>query len=431
LWQHGHALYSDLFVDRPQGLLLIYRGLLVTGLTSTVALRLFAAGIAVATVLVVAAIAFRFGERINSYAAALLLATVGTSPFIESFTLSGELLAALFAALCLLAFTFYVRDGRLRWAALAGVLCGGAVMMKQSGFDAGLAAALWLVLAGRRRPGAWRALVLLVAGAAVPVLVGILAARSPTAWFEAVVAYRGRGDSLFTGSPLHRFHLLVGSLPAAAAGLGLLAVFAAYGWRRSHLLLRLWVAAAVLGVLGGGNFHPHYYVQLAPPLAAVGGMGITRLRSRRVALSALAAAALAAAAATVSVALASTSEQVRLIWPHDAHLRYDADAVRLIRQRVPPGRQIAVVWGDADLYYLADRAPAVRYLWYRNAQAIPGAARHDIRVLTKRPVALVVTFASVRKRYPPLGHALACGYRLFATRGPLELYAPLGRLRCR
>src|SRR5262249_32338438 len=153
---------------------------------------------------------------------------------------------------------------------------------------------------------------------------GILAASSPAAWFDAVVAYRGQGDSFFTGSPLHRLHLFVGSLPAAAAGLGVLVLFAVYGWSRSHLLLRLSLGAALIAVLGGGNFHPHYYIQLGPALAAVGGAGIARLRSRRVAAFAVAAAVLAAAAITGTVASASTAKQAQLIWPHDAHLRWDA-----------------------------------------------------------------------------------------------------------
>jgi len=32
-----------------------------------------------------------------------------------------------------------------------------------------------------------------------------------------------------------------------------------------------------------------------------------------------------------------------------------------------------VLWAGADINYLADRPPAVPYLWYRNIQAIPGA----------------------------------------------------------
>lgn len=404
--------------------MLFYRALLALDLTSTVALRAAAAVVAVATVAAVAVVAARLGGRINGYAAAVLLATIGASPFIESFTLSGELIAALPSALSLLAFTGFLRSGRLRWAVTAGVLCGMAVMVKQSAFDAGLAAAAWLLLERNTRPGTGKALVALSCGAAAPVIAGVLAASSPTAWFDAVVAYRGQGDSLLTGSPLHRFHLFLSSLPAAAAGLGLLAVLAVYGWPRAHLLLRLWLAAAVLGVLGGGNFHAHYYVQLAPPLAAVGGAGIARLRSRRAAFSALAAAALIAVGATAAVALASTREQLRLIWPQDPHLRWDGGTASFIRARVPAGRPIAVLWGDADLYFLANRPPAVRYLWYRNAQALPGAARHDIHSIAERPVPIVLTFQSVELRYPSLRHTLRCGYRLLLVRGPLELFAP-------
>ena len=87
LWQDGQSLYGELFVDRPQGLLLVYRVLLDLGADSTLALRAAAAGVGVATVLAVAALVTRVGGRINGIAAALLLGTAGASPFVESFTL--------------------------------------------------------------------------------------------------------------------------------------------------------------------------------------------------------------------------------------------------------------------------------------------------------------------------------------------------------
>jgi len=46
--------------------------------------------------------------RITAVTAGLLAATVGASPFIESFTLSGELLASLPAVLSLLCFCLYL-----------------------------------------------------------------------------------------------------------------------------------------------------------------------------------------------------------------------------------------------------------------------------------------------------------------------------------
>src|SRR5581483_7276154 len=163
--------------------------------------------------------------------------------------------------------------------------------------DAALAAVVFLAWTERRR-AVRPALVVLAAGA-VPVLVGALAAGDLGRWWFAVVGYRGEGDSIVTGSLVHRLDLLQQSLPAVAKGLGLLALLALAGWRRSPLLVRLWLGAAALGVVGGGNFHPHYYLQLVPPLAVLAGAGVERLLRARLRLAAAVCAA--AAAGTVAV----------------------------------------------------------------------------------------------------------------------------------
>ena len=98
LWSRSWTLYGSAWVDRPQGLVLTYRGALAAGLGSTAGLRAVAAGIAAATVVVVFLLARRLAGPGAAVAAALLLATLGASPWIESFTLEGELIAALPAA---------------------------------------------------------------------------------------------------------------------------------------------------------------------------------------------------------------------------------------------------------------------------------------------------------------------------------------------
>jgi hypothetical protein len=201
--------------------------------------------------------------------------------------------------------------------------------------------------------------------------------------------------------------------------LGPLAVLAAVGFRRAHPLFRLWLLGAAIGVLGGGNFHAHYYIQLAAPLAVLGAYGVARLGPRGP--LALTAVVLVAVVTAGALALASRSTQTRLVWPHDPHLRYDDKVAALIRERVPPGEEIAVTWGDASLYFLADRAPAVRSLWYRNAQAIPGAAAQDIDAI-RRGVPLVVALEPALRAFPELRQVLRCEYREVRTAGPLHVY---------
>jgi 4-amino-4-deoxy-L-arabinose transferase-like glycosyltransferase len=406
LWKSGVALYGDAWVDRPQGLMLVYRGLLDVGGGSAVSLRVLASIVAALVVVVTMLLALRICGTIEAVTAGVLLATFAASPWIESFTLSGELLAALPATLALLAFTGYVSGGRIAWIGVAGLLTGCAVMVKQSAFDGGLAIVAYLLLTERRR-GLKKA-ILLAGAALVPIAAGAIAASNFSEWWGAVVAYRAHGDSLLTGSPVHRLGLLAHSLPEAAKALGLLAVLTAIGWRSAPLIARLWLIAAAVGVLGGGNFHDHYYVQLAPPLSLLGAVGLRRLLSerRRVVIAVCAAVAVATIIVTAPLWDASDSAQARAIWPNDPHLAHAAAVAAYVRGHTRPGDRIFTLWAAADVYYLADRRPAVRYMWYRNIQAIPGALpaardalagrRPALVVLVQRPKALDPSGATTR-----------------------------------
>ena len=376
LWARGAALYDrvdGIWVDRPQGLLWIFRALEHVDGGSTAALRIAAALVAAAVVCVTFLITERTAGRIPAVLAALLLAIFGSAPRIEAFTLSGEVLASLPSALALLAFVAYLRRGGARWLVACGLLTGAAVMIKQSGFDGGLAAVAYLLWT-RRRGGLLPAATI-VGCAFLPVIAGALSAASFDDWWYAMVTYRSQGDSLFSGSPVTRADLFKDSLPAVVMSIGVLVALAAIGWRRGPLLLRLWVAAAALAVLGGGNFHPHYYQQLCAPLAALGGVGAARLLTERHRWS-LALTGVLAALAVASVAglwVESRYERIRSLFPEDPHLLHSEHVVGWLGDNTDRGDKVFVLWAGADINYLADRPPAVPYLWYRNIQAIPGA----------------------------------------------------------
>ena len=76
----------------------------------------------------------------------------------------------------------------------AGALSGIAVLIKQSAFDAGLAAVVYLLWRERRRGLAPAAV--LVAGALVPVAIAAASSARLSAWLYAVFGYRFNGDSL-------------------------------------------------------------------------------------------------------------------------------------------------------------------------------------------------------------------------------------------
>ncbi|HEX3454130.1 MAG TPA: hypothetical protein VHS03_05855, partial [Gaiellaceae bacterium] len=89
LWSRGDTLYRDIWVDRPQGLLLVFRAV-VAAESSPDVIRWAAMLVGAATVVATFCLALRLVSRTAAIAAALLMATAGASPFVESFTLAGE-----------------------------------------------------------------------------------------------------------------------------------------------------------------------------------------------------------------------------------------------------------------------------------------------------------------------------------------------------
>jgi hypothetical protein len=405
LWSRGDTLYRSVWVDRPQGLLLAFRGVAALGLTSAAGLRIAAAVAAAALALLVAVAGARLLGRRAGALAGLLAVTAGASPFIEGFTLAGELLAAACAAAAIAVFAGFERQPTAALLMPAGLLAGSAMLMKQSGFDAALAI-LATILATRR----WRALPavgVFVVAAVTPIGVAAVASRAPSAWFHAVVGY-GAHASL-----AERSGGLGGSLPAFARALVPLCLLALAGWSRSPFLVRAWIVAAALGVCAGGNFHAHYYLQLVGPLAVAGAAGAERLGRR----GSLAAGAVALLAVLLAAPLwvESGAGQARALWPSDRHLVTDSAVARYVRAHTTPSQPIYVLWAAADVYYLADRRPAYRYLWLRNLQTVHGAVEAVDRLLLRHVPALVVeaqpaavadpsgrTAAILRREYRPV-----------------------------
>ena len=392
IWDRGGSLYHDAWADRPQGLLLVFRGLLHVDGGSTTAIRAAAICAGLALLALIALIAYEVGGRRLMVTVTLLTAAFGCSPYVQSFTLSGELLASVPAAASMYCVLRYFRRERLWWLAVAGVLSGCAVMVKQSAFDAALAAVAFLVLTQRRR--AITPVVTLVAAAIVPVAAAALAAHSLSDWWFAVVGYRGV-DSLVTHSPLVVLSRLVFSLAAVAKGLALLVVLALRGRPKAPRLLRLWLAAALVGVIGGGDFWAHYYQQLVPPLALLAGIGLLRLVDERPRALEWGPTIVAAVLMVVVIPPAysgSLDQRVRAVLPDDRQLTSEAAIGDYVRAHTAAADQVLVIPPLASIYYRSRRAPALRFLWGQPAAAIPAAREELVNVLETRRAALVVEY---------------------------------------
>lgn len=432
-WGNGSHLYRDVWVDRPQGLLVVFRFWNDIAGGSTASVRSMATLFAAIAVASCAAVARSISGRTAGVLAAVFVAVLSSAPIIEGFIANGELLSGALSVTGL-AVGCLVITGRLgtRWMFASGVLAGCAMSIKQSGLDGFLAVFAWLVLAlvfsWRERTIVLRSLALLLAGFAL--IIGLLALHGALTgwhdWWFAFAGYRLQSRSALVGADWARFwRTLQVALPIlgpmALAGVVCAASFYGDGQRRArtdHSLLILWMFAAIGAFLSGGQFHRHYWVTLAFPIGVIGAVLIASIRVRWQQLTVV---FLVLVPALVSSARLITlpREQVPMRASTDPRLLYDerlADWYRAIRI---PGDTMYIMCAGAAFYGNAIEDPPFPYLWYDNVLQVPGA-REKLGAMftaaTSRPT--YVALYQAPDRCDPSGvssHALATSYH------PLEL----------
>jgi 4-amino-4-deoxy-L-arabinose transferase-like glycosyltransferase len=383
-WSRGAHLYGDVWVDRPQGLLVAYRFMLSIG-DHPWAVRLGAllAGAAIAAL--VGVIAWLLFSRAAGIAAAAIYAVVGVGPHIEGFTFNGELAAALPATAAVASAAAWYRRRHGAWLVCAGVMGGLAILMKQSGAD-GLVVALLVAAAvtGALRERIVRA-GLVVAGAALPLAASVLhgLVLGWSGYWRAVVGFQA-GQSLPLASRPDRFAASLAPVEQdllALACVALVGVVACIRRRNGPWGVPLvWLALAFAALNTGGNYWPHYFVQLVPPLALLGAVGATAFRSRLLAVGMS-----AVAVAPVLVTLVSWS-------PPEASFHRDELVARFVTEHSTRANTIYAIDSEADLYYLANRRAPEPYVWRAQIRNIPGALDGLRRVIAdpgRRPKLIV------------------------------------------
>ncbi len=151
-WAAGKHLYTDTWVDRPQGLLVLFR--FWDDLTggSGPAIRIMAIVFGCIAVGAVAYTAFTVAGPPAAGVAAFLVAVASSNARIEGFIANGELLAGAVGAAGVATACAYLFRGRgMSWLYASGVIAGLAVSLKQSGCDGFLAVTLCLLVGGLTR----------------------------------------------------------------------------------------------------------------------------------------------------------------------------------------------------------------------------------------------------------------------------------------
>nr|WP_037607382.1 glycosyltransferase family 39 protein [Streptacidiphilus rugosus] len=419
----GGTLYGDVVDRKPPLLPWLYQGAFqVFGPVSLWPLRVLALAALLVTALLVASVARRrWGGSAGTVAGVFcVLLSTGLAPEdTQAATFEVFMLPATAAA-------FWLADRRL-WGA-AGVATAAAAMVKQTG-GAVLLPILWM-LYRTRGGGRARGLLRLALGCVLPVL-ALALLTGPGNFLFWVVS--GSGDyAALDGAWLTALGRAAGNAGIlAAAGLVLVLAVA----RRPRASLRedgdlwIWFGGSVLGVMTGLHFFGHYYLQLVPPLALLGTAALVRLGGRWTRTAVV----WTAAASAVFLVLG-------LVSPTTDVTRARAVAAAIDARTTP--RQSVLVWGmHPEIYWLADRTPASRYLTaglltnfaggrdgrgVGVARGMAGAWTVFEQELRSRPPELIVDDSRGAPYAPdhiaPLAALLARQYREVGTVGGAILY---------
>ncbi|WP_250036277.1 hypothetical protein [Paractinoplanes maris] len=413
-WSRGALLYSQTWLDRPQGLLLTYRALLALDDAGwAVRLGMVLAGAIITVAL--GAIGWLLVNRATGITAAFLYAVVGVAPHLEGMTLNGELLAAAPAAVSIaLALWWWRRSRPVGWLAAAGLFAGLALTMKQSGFEGVLVGATLLVIA--RRP---RAAAVFAAGVAVPLLASALhgLVTGWPAYWDALVGYQLSAIGSDGSNASTRWTDLGRQAGDIALDLTVPLLVSLLGWRvldrPARWLLAAWLAAGFVGVNLGGSYWPHYFVQVLPPLVVLAAAAVTGLRTRWRRLAVAAVVVLPTLIWLAALVPMSPAGRARTI-PYDALAARDDRIAAVIRATTTPADEIYVLESEAYLYFAAQRRSPYPYLWGKPIDKIPDALPRLREMLNSEQRPTLVVLDTPPAAVDPTGAvaaALAAHYR--------------------
>ena len=408
----GELPYRDAYDQKPPLVfvpyMLAFATLGRTPLDVHVVLLLWNAG----TLLCVAAIARWLGGRVAAAGAALVFAVASASPRLLGFTANTEmfmLLPMTASAWCALRGAASARQ-RSWWFA-AGLLAGLACWFKPVAATSGLALAVYAVATARRDGGAAGERRLRALGRCAWLVVGALAATAPIVLYMAV--HQGGLQAFFDG--VARYNLayvqsvsLDEGLRSLARSLGrqtpaflpLWALAASAlllpGCRAAAAPVALWLVALAAGTAAGLHFREHYFIQVVPALAVLGGLALAALLAR------VEARPLPAAFGFVLLVAAPAVWADRaLLWADSpaaiSRAVYDVDPfpeseqiAREIATGSAPDETVLVLGSEPQILLYAQRRSATRFVF-----------AHSLKLgLTGTPQRLAVAVAEVRAARP-------------------------------
>ena len=382
---HGKVPYRDLFDNKPPLVYLWYAVSFSLFGESTYAPRIVAAAFLGVTAVLLyhqARLALPQGA---AYAAAILFAISTGLPWVALHA-NTEAYMLLPLVGSLLAFTHGMKEEKLKWFFFAGLLAGLAMMTKQVAMWNLLALAMVALIWHRRTAtSSWRAVAptfWMFAGAMISLalvalpfaltgaLDDFLYANLSYNWvYVNFLTWAQRFANLGYGTA---FFCAVAAPFVAGAIAGLVIV-----WRKraaaTDYVLILWAIASAIGVASGGRFFPHYFLQLMPSLAVLTGVvvydrfvnGNQHVLSRPAWVLAMFLIVVSVGTTTVLYLSPGQAEErvASSVYEQKQWERSSEQLGAFIKARSRPDDLIFNYGRESQLYFYADRSPAVPYFY--------------------------------------------------------------------
>ncbi len=411
-WMDGAIPYRDLWDNKAPLLFLWYVASFASLGESVAAPRLFAAIAAGLSVPFVWAAARTLFDRRLATLAAALFALSFLNIYIQV-TANAEVFMLLPLTAGLWALAMGARGGRLWWFLAAGVLTSLAMFTRQSALWALVGYGAWLAVLFLRhreeRPHLLRAGAALAAGAvlaAIPFVIYFAAHDALSELWYAMFAFNWfkAGESSFY---MKLIPPLIGNPAPLVGGLVFWALAALGVWRLclrgdrfAWLILSFLVSSEAAAQMMGRLF-PHYSVQLMPGAALAGAFGLLyvweRWREGRwlpaTFVVATAGVTVGAAAFLYSQPTVADRFEVQYWYRDNAQDAIVAPQIAaVVEEMTRPGDYI-YEWGkESEIYFLADRQPASRWLHkraYKVDKSIIDEVIDDLE--EKRPAVVLFT----------------------------------------
>ena len=369
----GPFLYGDYWVDRPPGLMLIFR--VASLFEADGAVRVIGIVFALLFVLAAARVGWLLGGAVSARLATWVSAALVATPATGAEQAAGELFAAslVMAAMAVLLEARHCdrTQARLGLALVAGILAASAPLVKQNFVDALVFGAVMLVVAGWNRSDHRPGTAVVATGALLGVSLPVAAVLIWTyaAWFdlaaltETLVGFRADalGAILEQQAPIAVSRGLVLILLAIVSGIvPILLYMVCAGWRGRHSDSPVgWATAAIvcldlLSITSGGGYWPTYLLQLAPAIVLGTALTATAPGRRRDMER------ICVAAATSAVVASTAMAAFYLISPSGWWPQRTGE---WLRASSSPEDTAVVVYGAAAVQYYSGLESPYPYLW--------------------------------------------------------------------